>query len=106
MLGRLIWRFNLAVNRALIRHREAILDRQYVQERIANAAMELFASACVLSRWDADLQAGIMHRDRAAALFIRESLRRVRTFLDGLRDNDDVAITAAAEAVLRHGGEV
>jgi alkylation response protein AidB-like acyl-CoA dehydrogenase len=105
-LGRLIWRFNLSVDRALIRHREKILDRQYVQERIANASMELFASACVLSRWDADLQAGVMHRDQAAALFLRESRRRIRQYLTGLQDNDDELITAAADAVLRHNGEV
>src|SRR3954454_18700288 len=30
-LGRFIWRFNFAVDRALIRHREQNLDRQYVQ---------------------------------------------------------------------------
>ena len=34
-LGRLIWRFNFAVNRALITYREPILDMQLVQERIA-----------------------------------------------------------------------
>ena len=55
-LGRLIWRFNFAVNRALIAYREPILDMQLVQERIANAAMDLFASTCVLSRWDAETQ--------------------------------------------------
>src|SRR5216684_4308099 len=55
-LGRLIWKFNLSVNRALIAHRESILDMQLVQERIAGAAMEMFASTCVLSRWDAELQ--------------------------------------------------
>src|SRR6185436_81848 len=49
-LGRLIWKFNLAVNRALIQYREPILDMQLVQERIANAAMDLFASTCVLIR--------------------------------------------------------
>src|SRR5207248_10231440 len=37
-LGRLIWRFNFAVNRALITYREPILDMQLVQERIAGAA--------------------------------------------------------------------
>src|SRR5437016_862759 len=42
-LGRLIWRFNFAVNRALIMYREPIRDMQLVQERIANAAMDLFA---------------------------------------------------------------
>lgn len=101
-LGGMIRRFHLAVDRELIRHREEILDRQYLQERIASVAMELFASACVLSRWDADLRAGIMHRDSAAALFLRESRRRMRRFLADLRDNDDEAITAAADAVLRH----
>src|ERR1041385_6823380 len=55
-LGRLIWRFNFAVNGALIAYREPILDMQLVQERIAGAAMDLFASTCVLSRWDAELQ--------------------------------------------------
>src|SRR5437762_12405343 len=54
-LGRLIWRFNFAVNRALIAYREPILDMQLVQERIANAAMDLFASTCVLSRQDAEI---------------------------------------------------
>src|SRR5213594_3487939 len=39
-LGRLIWRFNVAVNRALVTYREPILDMQLVQERIANAAMD------------------------------------------------------------------
>src|SRR3984893_19520656 len=57
-LGRLIWRFNFAVNRALIAYREPILDMQLVQERIAGAAMDRFASTCVLSRYDAELQPG------------------------------------------------
>jgi hypothetical protein len=103
-LGRMVWRFNLQVDRALVHYREEVLDRQYVQERIANMAMELFASTCVLSRWDADLQEGIMHRDRAAALFMRESGRRVNRWLSELHDNDDDAVTAAADALLRHEG--
>src|SRR4030081_659475 len=56
-LARLIWRFNFTVNRALIAYREPILDMQLLQERIAGAAMELFASTCTLSRWDSELQA-------------------------------------------------
>src|SRR4051812_26436561 len=55
-LGRLIWRFNLSVNRALIKYREPVMDMQLIQERIAGIAMEMFASACVLSRLDSDLQ--------------------------------------------------
>src|SRR4051794_27513061 len=55
-LGRLIWRFNFAVNRSLIAYREPILDMQLVQEKIAVAAMELFASGCVLARWDSEVR--------------------------------------------------
>ena len=106
-LGRVIWRFNLAVNRALIAYREPILDMQLVQERIAGAAMELFASSCVLSRWDAEMQASRRNGETAplaqnpAELFLRQSLRRARRFLAGLTDNDDRTILATANSVLR-----
>src|SRR6266852_822437 len=105
-LGRLIWRFNLAVNRALIVYREPILDMQLVQERIAGAAMDLFASTCVLSRWDSELQFARRNgesgapKNREAELFLRQSFRRVRGFLAGLNDNDDKTILAAADSVL------
>src|SRR5216684_3758233 len=105
-LGRLIWRFNLAVNRALIAYREPILDMQLVQERIAGAAMDLFASTCVLSRWDAELQVARRNGDSrpstngAADLFLRQSFRRVRGFLSDLNDNDDKALLATANSAL------
>jgi acyl-CoA dehydrogenase family protein 9 len=105
-LGRLIWRFNFAVNRALIAYREPILDMQLVQERIAGAAMDLFASTCVLSRWDAELQLARRNGDstastnNAAELFMRQSFRRVRDFLAGLKDNDDKSLMAAANSAL------
>lgn len=105
-LGRLIWRFNLAVNRALIVYREPILDMQLVQERIAGAAMDLFASTCVLSRWDAEVQAARRNGDSAPLehsapdFFLRQSFRRIRRFLNGLADNNDKWLLAAADSVL------
>jgi hypothetical protein len=105
-LGRLIWRFNFAVNRALITYREPILDMQLVQERIANAAMDLFASTCVLSRIDGDIQLIGQNGDAAspdhsaADLFLQQSFRRIRGFLAGLTDNDDEAVIAAAKSCL------
>src|SRR5256714_3029045 len=103
-LGRLSWRFNLAGNRALITYREPILDMQLVQQRIANAAMDLFASTCVLSRFDGEIQFGGRNGNAAppdhsaADLFLRQSFRRIRGFLAGLTDNDDKAVLAAAKA--------
>ena len=108
-LGRLIWRFNLAVNRALIAYREPILDMQLVQERIAGAAMDLFASTCVLSRWDAELQLARRNGDSRPSingvpdLFLRQSFRRIRGFLAGLKNNDDKALLATADSILKSG---
>lgn len=105
-LGRLVWRFNLSVNRALIKHREPILDMQLVQERIAGVATEMFASACVLSRLDAESQ-GIERNgesntgnQQAGELFLRQSFHRIRRFLGDLTDNDDKALLATADSVL------
>src|SRR5436309_13610856 len=105
-LGRLIWRFNVAVNRALITYRESILDMQLVQERIANAAMDLFASTCVLSRQDSEIQFARRNGDAAAPdhsasdPFLRQSFRRIRGFLGALTDNDDKAVLTAAKSCL------
>jgi acyl-CoA dehydrogenase family protein 9 len=104
-LARLVWRFNLAVDKALIAYREPVMEMQLVQERLANAAMELFAATCVLSRWDSELSTiGGNGRDAtdhfAADLFVRRALRNTRHFLRGLGDNDDAALLATADAVL------
>src|SRR5216110_2797880 len=105
-LGRLIWRFNLAVNKSLIVYREPILDMQLVQERIAGAAMDLFASTAVLSRWDSEIQfaqgngEAPSRKNTAAELFLRQSFRRIRNYLAGLTDNDDKFILEAADSAL------
>jgi hypothetical protein len=79
---------------------------QLVQERIAGAAMDLFASTCVLSRWDGELQFARRNGDSASAdhsaadLFLRQSFRRIRHFLGGLTDNDDKSLLATAKSFL------
>jgi acyl-CoA dehydrogenase family protein 9 len=105
-LGRLIWRFNFAVNRSLVTYREPIMDMQLIQERIANVSMEMFASACVLSRLDSELQ-GVSSNGsanptnrQAAELFLRLSFAKMRRFLRELTENDDRELLATANAVL------
>jgi acyl-CoA dehydrogenase family protein 9 len=68
--------------KAILKHREAIVERQFVLERLANMAIELVATACVLAR----TQSVIDERDEASAeheialcdLFCVESGRRFR----------------------------
>jgi acyl-CoA dehydrogenase family member 9 len=107
VLGRLIHRFGLTVAFALLKNREAILDRQLVQEPIAEAAMELFASACVLSRRDAELAMGIVGErvapweGAAATLFLRQSAQRVRDAFRRVGSRDNAAVTELARRVLQ-----
>jgi acyl-CoA dehydrogenase family member 9 len=105
-LGKRVGDFGQAVIKVLVRYRESILERQYVQERIADAACELYASSCTLARLDAlftnrngtpteidrDIQAG-RH-------FLRLANRRIRQCLGSLYDNDDAMTTATANAWL------
>ena len=88
------------------KYREALLFRQYVQERIADAACELYASACTLARLDHLLTTSNGHqaeteRDvQAGRYFLTLSDRKVRQCLAGLNDNDDSETTRTADAVL------
>jgi alkylation response protein AidB-like acyl-CoA dehydrogenase len=109
-LARLIRRFGMAVQQVLRRHREAILDRQYVQARIAEAAMEIFASSCVLSRIDGTLAnpaavtAIELEREQTTArYFLMTSARRVQKALADLHNHDeeDKLTTAVADMALR-----
>jgi alkylation response protein AidB-like acyl-CoA dehydrogenase len=105
-LGARVREFGLAVQSALMKHREQILFRQYVQERLADASCELYAAACVLARLDHLLTASNgnpdeLRRDVQVGLhYLRLSDRRVRQCLAGLGDNDDPSTTQTADAVL------
>ena len=87
-LSRQIRKFGLIAQRELIRHREEILERQLVQEPIAEAAMELYASACVLSRLDTEGASS----SPAASLFLHQSARRIKEAFHRVRHHDATMI--------------
>ena len=99
-LAKLIRRLGATVQSTLIRHREEVLERQLVQERIAWTAMELFATACALSRWDDELSRKNRNHDAVARLFVADSLRHAESCLQELRSNDDTLVLSAAEELL------
>ncbi len=101
-LARRTTRFGAAVERALIVHREAILDRQYVQERLADMAIALVTSGCVVARLDHQLETGSARpSDQAAAeLYLHLAGRKFDSSLASMRSNDDGMLTRAANSAL------
>jgi alkylation response protein AidB-like acyl-CoA dehydrogenase len=102
-LGRRVARFGRVVESLLMAHRESILERQYIQERIADAAIALFTSACTISRWDrSESLGGTLPMERSAAeLYLRMANRRFDDALRALRHNDDRLTDETAALALR-----
>jgi acyl-CoA dehydrogenase family protein 9 len=106
-LAKRIHEFGGAVQGLLFRYRESFLERQYQHERLSDAACEIYASSCALSRLDAlasssNGNGGDLDRDiRAGQYFMKLSDRRIRQCLIAMQENDDEATTQVADAFLR-----
>ena len=91
-----------ATERALRRHGRKIIERQYVQERLANAAMDLFLAAATLSRTTAEIERADGNLETVAPeldcarVFVHAAYRRARRSLRGLRSNQDRRLDAIA----------
>jgi len=89
--------------RAIMKHRSAIVERQLVLERLANMAIEMLATACVISRTQSLIDKnGLQATERELALcdlFCVESGRRFRAnreMLGGLAESiDDMRLSVA-----------
>ncbi len=105
-LGRLIGKFGAHLERLLRTYQEAVLDRQYQLARVANAAMNLYAMSCVLSRLDALLTHSEARDEqkrrelRAGRHFFSMARRTIEHNLASAWDNDDEATTDFADFVL------
>lgn len=83
----------VATQRAIMKHRRQIIERQLVVERLANMAIEMFATAAVLARTQHLIAArGVAACERELAmceLFCVESGRRFREARQGLDAKDE-----------------
>lgn len=100
-----------AAHRAIMRHKSDLVDRQLVLERLANMAIELFATCAVISRTQRLLEEGpgARHEDVIALcdLFCVLSGRRFRAARNALDNSEEVVDDArrqAAAAVRAEGG--
>jgi acyl-CoA dehydrogenase family member 9 len=101
-LARRLSRFAWAVERVLVKHREAVLDLQYVQERVADAAIALTTASCTLARLDRQFteNTGTIAEREAGQLYLRMANRAFDLALHDLDHNDDPATSRTAAAVL------
>jgi acyl-CoA dehydrogenase family member 9 len=83
-----------------------VMKRQYLHERIAEAACDLYASSCTISRLDHLLALGsaaskdVRADITAGRCFLKIADRRIQQNLAALWDNDDDLTTQAADAAL------
>jgi acyl-CoA dehydrogenase family protein 9 len=98
-------------DRAIIRHREKIVDRQLVLERLADMAIDLFATACVIARTQSLIdERGAESCEREIGLcdlFCVEAGRRFRAnrnMLDSREEEVDQTRREVAGSVREGGG--
>ena len=102
-----IGRFARSCELALFKHREGILDRQYIQSRLGDIATELFMSSCVFSRLNSLIVNGTIEqpiKDRelqTGMLYLRIARERNRKRFDELKANFDNDYTQVADQWLK-----
>ncbi|MBX3132398.1 MAG: acyl-CoA dehydrogenase family protein [Gemmatimonadaceae bacterium] len=91
----------LAVERALIEHGKDIIERQMIQERMANAAIDIYLATAVLSRCTAVIAAQGLAAAKddldAARIFIPMAMRRTRRAIRAIDKNQDERLRALAQ---------
>ncbi len=97
----------LAVEKAIIEHGKAIIERQMLQERMANAAIDIYLATAVLSRATAAVEAhgieGAAADLDAARIFVPLAMRRARRAIRALERNQDERLRALAQRALDTG---
>ena len=110
LVADLIHNLALSVESVIVKHGKQIIDRQYLQERMANAAIDIFMATAVLSRVTHEIeQAGGPEAEAAqphidmARIFVPMAYRRARRSIRGLRHNQDERVDAIAARSLETG---
>jgi acyl-CoA dehydrogenase family protein 9 len=98
----------VAVEAMLMKHGKDVIEKQFLQVRLANAAIDIFLSVAVLSRttWEIEragsVDAAAPELD-CARVFIPAAMRRARRNVRALRVNQDARLSAIAARALESG---
>ncbi len=110
LVSTLVHDLALGVEAAVMKYGKGILEKQFLQERMANAAIDIFLATSVLSRttWEIERaerlggEAVEGHID-CARVFVPMAYRRARRSIRGLRRNQDARLKSLAERSLETG---
>jgi acyl-CoA dehydrogenase family protein 9 len=107
-LAEVIHSLALGVESLLMSEGKAIIEKQFHQERLANAAIDIYLSICTLSRATAALEAAGGDEAKAAPdldcarLFVGAATRRARRAVRALSRNQDERQNAVASRALEN----
>jgi alkylation response protein AidB-like acyl-CoA dehydrogenase len=90
----------LAVENAIMKHGKGIVEKQFIQERLANAAIDIFMATAVLSRttWEIERlgEAGAEGSIDCARIFVPMAYRRARRQIRAVTRHQDARLKAIA----------
>ena len=96
----------LAVENALLKYGRNIIDKQFLQERMANAAIDIYMATAVLARATSEIEAAegdleqVKWEVDCARIFVPLAARHARRQIRALRRNQDGRLRALAERAL------
>jgi acyl-CoA dehydrogenase family protein 9 len=98
----------LGVEKLLIEHGKGIIDQQFQQERMANAAIDIYLSTATLSRatWAIEKAGGpekAVEDLENAKIFIPAAMRRARRSVRAFEKNQDERLKNIAERAIASG---
>jgi acyl-CoA dehydrogenase family protein 9 len=101
-IAELVHDFALTVEDTILRSGKKIIEKQFQQERMANAAIDIYLAVAVLSRttWEierAGSEEGAKAQVDCARIFVPMAARRARRNIRALRRNQDQRMRAIAE---------
>ena len=109
MIEDVVHDLGLAVENMVIKHGKGIIEKQFLQERMANVAVDVFHAMATLSRATAALEKAGNHESKCAAdmdcarIFVPMAMRRARRAVRALGRNQDARLKAMAERALESG---
>ena len=108
MIATVIHDLALGVEKTLIAHGKDVIEHQFQQERMANAAIDVYLATATLSRasWAIAKAGGVKNAEADldnARIFIPMAMRRARRNVRALERNQDARLKSLAERALESG---